>query len=163
MVESQEEPEMKGMGWRVSLSILASVGWLVFLILWLFFYAKNYAWEQNVAVFLLSILLLFGIIGLPWALWGLRFRSETEIEMWRTKGFRWRTSVSAVLILAVFIFLVYWFWYLAEPYDVYQNIAVFIVSFLIVGGILGALWAAWGIRYRHEHYHRKTQEEKKEP
>ena len=34
--------EKKGLAWRVSLSILVGVGWLVFLVVWLFFYAKKY-------------------------------------------------------------------------------------------------------------------------
>ena len=47
MTEKDEEicGEMmvtKGFGWRVSLSILMGVGWLVFLIIWLFFYAGGY-------------------------------------------------------------------------------------------------------------------------
>jgi len=158
---SDKKMEMKGLGWRVSLSILVGVGWLVFLIIWLFFYAKNYAWEKNVAIFLLSILILVGILGLPWAIWGLRFRTTAEKEMWRVKGFRWRAWASGILVLAVFVFLVYWFWYLAEPYNVYQNIAIFIVSFLIMGGILGAMWAAWGIKHGHEVHH-EHHEEKKE-
>jgi hypothetical protein len=43
MDENGEEIiETKGMGWRVSLSILVGVGWLVFLLLWFFFYADVY-------------------------------------------------------------------------------------------------------------------------
>jgi hypothetical protein len=47
--------EIEGLGWRVSLSIFVDVEWLLFLVLWLFFYAKDYAWENNVA-----------ILGLDW-------------------------------------------------------------------------------------------------
>lgn len=39
--------ETKGMGWRVSLSILVGVGWLVFVLLWFFFYADTYNWEKK--------------------------------------------------------------------------------------------------------------------
>ena len=162
-----EEPaeiktEMKGLGWRVSLSILVGVGWLVFLVLWLFFYAKHYVWEKNFAIFLLSILVIVVILGIPWAVWGLRLRSARETLMWKTPGFRWRVWVSVVLILGVFLFLIYWFWSLAEPYDVYQNIAIFIVSILVMGGILGAMWAPWGIKHGHE-FSQEHQGEHKQP
>ena len=92
MEEKDEEIiETKGMGWRVSLSILVGVGWLVFLILWLFFYAIKYSGYQNVAIFLLSILAICVILGIPWAAWGRRHFREEERQMWKTKGFRWRT------------------------------------------------------------------------
>lgn len=159
---NEMKTEMKGLGWRVSFSILVGIGWLVFLILWLFFYATNYAWEKNLAIFLLSILVIVGILGFLWAIWGLRFRTPDEKEIWHIKGFRWRVWTSGILLLAVFVFLIYWFWYLAEPYNVYQNIAIFIVSFLIMGGILGAMWAPWGIKHSHEVPH-EYHEEKKGP
>jgi hypothetical protein len=159
---AENKMEMKGLGWRVSLSILVGVAWLVFLVLWLFFYAKNYAWEKNFAIFLFSILVIVGILGIPWAIWGMRFQSPTEKEMWKTSGFRWRVWVSCILIFAVFLFLIYWFWFLAQPYDVYQNIAIFIISILIMGGILGAMWAPWGIKHGHE-FSRQHHEEQKEP
>ena len=150
----------KGLAWKVTVSILAGIGWLVFLIVWLFFYAKNYLWEKNLAIFLFSILVLCGIVGVPWAFWAIKNRSQEEKEMWKIKGFRWRVWVSIIVALGVIIFLIYWFWILAEPYDIYQNIAIFIVSFLIAGGILAAMWAPWGMTHGPEHHH--PQNEKKE-
>ena len=154
--------EMKGMGWRVSLSILGGVGWLVFLIIWLFFYAHQYVWEKNLAIVFASLLALCGIIGIPWGIWAIRNKTVLDAEMWKTKGFKWRVWVSLLLMVAVFIFLIYWFWFLAEPYDVYQNIAIFIVSFLILGGLLGAMWAPWGMRQKpyHSHHSEEKHEEK---
>ena len=84
--------ETKGLAWRVSLSILVGVGWLVFLIVWLFFFAKKYAWEKNVAIFLVSLLFLIGILGVPWTYWALKKQTAVEKEMWKVKGFRWRVG-----------------------------------------------------------------------
>ncbi len=139
--------ETEGLAWRVSLSILVGVGWLVFLVLWLFFYAKNYAWERNVAIFLFSLLLLVGILGGPWAYWAYKKQTAAEKEMMEIKGFRWRIWVSILFMLCAFVFLIYWFWIVAEPYDIYQNLAIFIVSLLITGGLLAAMWAPWGMKY----------------
>jgi hypothetical protein len=148
MVEDEGGKELpQGMGWEVSLSIIGGVGWLVFLILWLFFYASNYPWEKNVAIFLLSLLVMGCILGLPWMIWGIRHRTEREKEIWHTKGFRWRVWLSMILFFFILIFLIYWFWYLAEPYTLYQNLAIIIVSILIVGGIIGASWIPWGMKY----------------
>jgi hypothetical protein len=153
MIEEPHEMknEIKGLGWKVSLSILGGVGWLVFLVAWLFFYAKKYVWEQNVAIFLMSILVLIGLLGVPWAYWALKKQTSVEKEMWKIKGFRWRVWVSIIVGLSVIIFLIYWFWVLAEPYDIYQNLAIFIISLLIAGGILGAMWAPWGIAHGPGH------------
>lgn len=67
--------------------------------------------------------------------------------MWKVKGFKSRVAISGILVFAAFVFLIYWFWYLAQPYNVYQNIVIFIIPFLIAGGILGAMWAPWGMKH----------------
>lgn len=152
--------ETEGLGWRVSLSILSGVGWLVFLVLWLFFYAKNYAWERNVAIFLGSLLALTGIVGMPWAYWAYKKQTTAEKEMLKIQGFRWRIWVSILLMLATFLFLIYWFWVYAEPFTLYENLAIFIVSLLITGGLLAAMWAPWGMRYDASQRH-PSQEQKK--
>ena len=145
MAEKKEEKE--GLGWRVSLSIIVGVGWLVFLIVWLFFYASDYTAYKNLAIVMISVLLMIIILGIPWSIWGFRFQTKKEKEMWKTKGFKWRVGLSIIIAFVLIIFLIYWFWSLAEGYSLYQNIAIFIVSILIVGGVLGASWAPWGIKY----------------
>ena len=90
------------------------------------------------------------ILGIPWTFWGMKYRTKQEIEMWKTKGFKWRIWLSIIIAFLLIIFLIYWFWSLAEDFDIYQNIAIFIVSLLIAGGILGASWAPWGIKHGKE-------------
>lgn len=77
MKEKDEEKcedmmKTEGLGWRVSLSIIVGIGWLIFLILWLFFYASNFNVYQNIAIFIVSILAVGGIMGASWAPWGMR-------------------------------------------------------------------------------------------
>ena len=67
-----EMMKTKGFGWRVSLSIIMCVGWLIFLILWLFFYAANFDVYQNIAIFLVSLLIVGGVLGASWAPWGMK-------------------------------------------------------------------------------------------
>jgi len=152
--------ETEGLGWRVSLSILVGVGWLVFLVVWLFFYANDYVWEKNVAVFLLSLLLLIGILGVPWAYWAFKKQTSVEKEMWKQKGFQWRFWVSMIVGLSCILFLIYWFWALAEPYDIYRNLAIFIITLLIAGGLVAALWVPWGMKHSPEHHHHHDEDNK---
>jgi tetrahydromethanopterin S-methyltransferase subunit E len=69
-------------------------------------------------------------------------------------------GVSIIVAFGVIFFLIYWFWVLAEPYNVYQNLAIFIISFLIAGGILAAMWAPWGMTHGSELH--PPEDEKKE-
>ena len=136
-----------GFRWGVSLSIIGGVGWLIFIIIWLAFYASAYPWEKNFAIFLLSLLIVGIVLGTPWSIWGMKQRTQKEKEMWKIKGFKWRVWFSGVFVIAIFSFLIYWFWFLAVPYSIYQNIAVIIVAFLVLGGVMGAMWAPWGLKY----------------
>ena len=74
LIMSDEEDIMRtpGWHWRISLSIIMGVGWLVFLILWLFFYAENFSVYQNIAIFIVSLLVVGGVLGAAWAPWGMR-------------------------------------------------------------------------------------------
>jgi hypothetical protein len=141
-----EKEEIKGLSWKAPLSILTGVAWLIFLLVWLFFYAGDYSLYQNFAIFLLSIVVLIIILGVPWAYWAISTMSKKEKEMWRIKGFKLRVGVSIIIAFVFLFFLIYLFWYLAGGYDFFQNLAIFIITILITGGIMGAFWARWGIK-----------------
>ena len=138
------------MGWKPSLSIVGGVGWLVFIILWLAFYATDYSWEKNLAIILLSILVLFVLVGGMWAIWGLRMIPKPGWEVFKITGFRWRIYTSITIPFLTMIFLIVWFWVYAQPYSVWQNIAVLLVTLLVMGGILGVIWTRWGMMHSHE-------------
>jgi hypothetical protein len=58
--------------WRMIITFILGFGWLAFLIMWLFFYAGDFNIYQNIAVFILSIIVLGGAIGGIWMLFGIR-------------------------------------------------------------------------------------------
>lgn len=132
------------MGWRVALSIIMGVGWLAFFVIWLAFWAGGYTIYQNIAIFIVSILVLGGVLGASWASYGMRFARGWGKTA--PKGFRWRAVVSPIIMLAWAIFFVIWLFFFAQDYNGYQNLAIFIVSILAVGGTMGVMWAPWGMR-----------------
>jgi magnesium-transporting ATPase (P-type) len=138
-------------GWKVSLSIATGVGWLIFIIVWLAFFAGNETYDfsgyQNFAVILISILVVFMILGGSWASWGIKQIPKEGKEMMKTAGFASRIVVSIIVPLALMIFWIIWFFFFAEDFNIYQNIAIFLVSILAVGGALGAIWAPWGMKH----------------
>ena len=60
---------------------------------------------------------------------------------------RWRASVSILMITAwiVFVLLLAAFWFVS--FSLFQNIVIFFASLIVLIGLLGALWAAWGMRF----------------
>lgn len=61
-----------GLAPRVAVSIVVGIGWLIFLIIFLFFYAEGFNIYQNIAIFLVSILVVGAILGPIWAHWGIK-------------------------------------------------------------------------------------------
>jgi len=70
--------ETEGFGWRVSVSIISVVVLIVFIVLWLFFYADAYTIYQNIAVVIAAVLLFCGVMGGAWAAWGMRHAEELK-------------------------------------------------------------------------------------
>jgi uncharacterized protein YacL len=160
----------KGMSWRVSLSIGTGIGWLIFIIVWLAFFASNYTLYQNISIFFASILAIIVIMLVSWASWGIKQIPDIGKEIMRISGLKTRIWASVVVFLAFMLFLILWFWYYAETYSGYQNIAIFIVSILVMGGILAIMWARWGMKYGWKHqkqsaaafYHHKEEEKEED-
>jgi len=68
-----EEFEMPpGFASKIAVSIAVGVGWLIFLVVFLFFYASNFNIYQNLAIFILSILVVCVILGPMWAYWAIK-------------------------------------------------------------------------------------------
>ena len=74
---------------------------------------------------------------------------EEEIceEMLELPEMRWRVSLSIILGVGWLAFLILWLAFYAADFNIYQNIAIVLASILMVGGILGAAWTSWGMKY----------------
>ena len=143
-MKNKKDPQPPG--WTVTLSIGMGVGWLIFLLIWLAFFAGDYSIYENFAIILISILFVFIILGGSWASWGLKQIPTEGKEVMKVAGFTSRIVVSIIVPFILFIFWIIWFFYYAEGFDIYQNIAIFIVSLLALGGVLGGIWASWGMK-----------------
>ena len=53
---------------KIAISVSAGIAWLIFLILWLYFVAERFSVYQNLAIFLLSVLILGIIDSITWLL-----------------------------------------------------------------------------------------------
>jgi hypothetical protein len=138
-----------GFGWRVAVSILVVIGWISFVILWLFFSAGDFDIFQNLAIVIVSVLVSIGILGAMWAPWGMRMAKTAGAAQPRQLG---RPILMTVISIASgigwLVFLIIWLFFYAGDYNGYQNLAVFILSLLVVGIVNGGGWALWGMLKR---------------
>lgn len=132
----REERANNRLGLRIAISVVTGIGWLVFLIAWLFFYAGDYSIYQNIGILFISLLLACTIISVVWVTMGL----GSELNL------RWRVSISIVSGIGWLLFLILWAFTYASAYNTYQNIAVFLISILVLGGINAVTWIPWGMR-----------------
>jgi len=137
--EAKELFKMPGFAWRVGLSIFVVFGWLAFLIIWLFFYAGDYDVFQNIAIFLVSIIVGIGILAAAWAMWGIRYASKFEGgKEWTKHRGSWILSTAAGL--GWLVFLIIWLFFYAGDYNGYQNLAILIASILVLGAVTSSTW-----------------------
>jgi hypothetical protein len=58
-------------GSRVAGTVAVGFGWLAFILLWLAFYAGNFDFWQNLAMFIVSVIVAIGIVAVIWIKWAL--------------------------------------------------------------------------------------------
>jgi hypothetical protein len=63
---------------RIVLSIVLASTWLIFLILWLFFFATNYNIYQNIAIFLISVIIEGTLLAITWIPWGIKKEIKSD-------------------------------------------------------------------------------------
>lgn len=76
--KSDEEKAMSvpGFSTRIGISIVAFFALVVFLIIWLFFYAGAFGILQNIAVVLSAIVLFIAVMAGAWVSWGIRYAQK---------------------------------------------------------------------------------------
>ena len=64
------------------------------------------------------------------------------------EGFRWRrvASVLGPIAWPSFTLLYVGFW--AKGFTPFQSVILILVSMLVLGGVMGSIWATWGPRHR---------------
>ncbi len=65
------------------------------------------------------------------------------------EGLRWRILVSILGPVAWLSFTLLYVGFWATGFTLFQSVIVILVSILVLGGVMGAIWSSWGPRYRH--------------
>ena len=64
----------RGLRWRIVMSILVPITWLCVTLLYVGFWASNFSLFQSIIVILVSTLIMGGVMGAAWTVWGPRYR-----------------------------------------------------------------------------------------
>ena len=110
----------KEIGLRPTYTMFIFGLWLAFLVAWLWFFALGFTGYQNIAITMISFQIGMLFVYLLW-------RSEIDRGKGELKG--------GGLFVIWFILLAAWFWFLADSFDVYQNLAIIILSMFVFMGI----------------------------
>src|SRR5512144_331969 len=87
--------------WRAVLSIALVFGWLIFLVIWLFFLAMELGASQNLAVLLVSILMLLAALALIWVTWSIKYPAlYAQAPGQFNRRPRWRVALSGASVIA---------------------------------------------------------------
>jgi hypothetical protein len=57
---------MSSISTRITITVVAGIAWLAFIILFLAFYAGNFDIWQNIAILLVSALIALGTVAVAW-------------------------------------------------------------------------------------------------
>lgn len=98
--------------------------WAIFVILWLFFFAGGFGVFENIAIALSSFLLVGGIVG----------------AVWTPSGAGWRPNVSIMSGVIWLAFIILWLPFWMESFTLYQNLAVFLGSTLLLILVNSSSW-----------------------
>jgi hypothetical protein len=118
--------EVVEVGWKPKATIGFLYAWILGLVVWMWLFANDYTTYQNVAAVLFSFAIFCALIIGIWFRWA-RSREEGP-ESWFSIGlaFAWVITIGL------------WFWFFADTFDMYQNLAIFLVSLLAMAAISGA-------------------------
>jgi hypothetical protein len=138
----QQAGFQKELMWRVTLTIVSIFGWLIFIVIWLFFLTSGMGLSQNLAVFLVSLLLLTALLTLTWVTWVMKRPPMVQ----QAPGYppiirmsKWKLALNGIAVISWLTFMVIWLFFFANDFSLYQNFGAVLASLLIIGGVTWAI------------------------
>ncbi len=132
-----------GLRLRGYASAVIGIGWLAFLLLWLFFAADEMSIYRNLAVILLSLVVAVALLGILWVSYGMSIGMRYTPDMMESqemRGMKGRIVATTALWGAWAALVIVWLYFFADGLSAYQNVAVFIVSLILAAIVSTLLW-----------------------
>ncbi len=132
-----------GNGKNAFISLLGGVGLLVLVVgLFTNYYSLAYGVIGAVVIWVFT-----GVLKSLWGIGDVGRHGKGDARMMQMPGFALRVSLSIIVAIAWLVFMILWLFFYAAPYSIFQNLAILLVSVLLVGAVLGPAWASWGMKY----------------
>jgi hypothetical protein len=143
--ETESRRVANGLARILITSLLLGLLWFTFVIVWLFFYAFDYTFYQNLAILMLSTVMALGSLIIIWLWFGLSLSRRIkgigqDCTGEGTSWLGWRTASSIVIWIVWFGFLITWLFFFAGGYNHYQNASLIMVSLIIAVVLTAILW-----------------------
>ena len=101
-----------GLRWRTYLSVGMSLEWLAFIALWWLFFGDEYDNYQNLAVTLISLMVMAGVLGAAWLTWARKHDADFRTQV-AVPGLWSRVMASVAIFFGLTLAAPYWLWYMA--------------------------------------------------
>jgi hypothetical protein len=131
---------VRGLVWRSRATGIVGIGWVAFLITWLFLFASEFDIYQNIVIVVLSLIVGIAIVCTIW-MSAMKGMGSFKDEFSGVKGLGWRMLFSMIVMAASLVFFLVWFYFFAADFSGYQNLGIFIVQILVTFGILAVTWS----------------------
>lgn len=139
---NEEEKIKSQIALKGKVSAVLGIGWVTFLISWLFLFASDYDVYKNIAIVVGSLIGVFALIGTTW-MWGVKFPEGCKKAMKEVKGLGSRMLISMITMVSSVAFFLLWFYFYAVEYSVYQNLGILIVQNLVTFGVMAITWKSF--------------------
>lgn len=131
-------PQIKG--WPFKITILGSIIWLSFFIVWMILSGSLFSLYVHIGVFFFSLLLFIGFTILIWVNWLKKIIPEVGWNFIKSIGILNYIIYSLLLPYMILISLSFFLMFFADYFTLLQNILVMFFSIVLIIILLSLLW-----------------------
>ena len=113
---------------------------VIILIAFLAFYPTGFDAWQSISVFIITMLILKIVQEV------LKMSERHKMP----EGIKWRLALTIYGSIATLIFIIAFLAFYPTGFDVWQKIAIVLISLLVLGGVMAGVWIPWKMTYWEE-------------
>jgi hypothetical protein len=121
-------------------TIFLGVSWFLFIIIYLIMYAGSHSMYVHIGVFLLSLLVVIGLIVLVWLIWVKRFIPTIGITFLKTFGLLNQIILTLIIPFMILLLLSVYLLFFADSFSFLQNLSMLFISFLSIIIGISLVW-----------------------
>jgi len=132
MEEAQYKPTFFGNKPPLKKTIFLSIGWLLFIIVYIILFASSYSVYVHMGMFLLSLLVILALIVVVWLIWIKTFIPMIGITFLKNLGIFKKIIITFIIPFMILLLLSIYFLFFADFFSFLQNMAMLFISFISI-------------------------------